>query len=207
MAGSFPLSIRLGEERLARELDISRTPVREALARLHAEALLDRHPGGGYEPAVPDLSEIVELYEVRSVLENAAVMRPAHDLELLRPLEEDWQSLREDVGSISPDPGFVLVDEDFHIRLATAAGNHALAATLGGINERIRIVRMHDFLTSPRIEATIEQHLVIVRHLIEGDNVGAQRALNAHLAESEEVVQQRASAAIARMLVRRRDSK
>jgi DNA-binding transcriptional MocR family regulator len=48
LAGEFPLRVRLGEERLAALLGVSRTPVRQALTRLHAERLVERHADGGY---------------------------------------------------------------------------------------------------------------------------------------------------------------
>ncbi|MDY7106901.1 MAG: GntR family transcriptional regulator [Actinomycetota bacterium] len=207
LAGAFPLSGRLSTEKLAKELDVSRTPVREALSRLHAEGLVDRHPDGGYTPSIPDLDEIVELYEVRSVLEHAALARDDHDLAALAELGDEWQNLAEDIDSITADPEFVLLDEDFHIRLASSAGNRALVSTLGGINARIRIVRMHDFLIQARVEATIEQHCGIVAAVLAEDGDRARRALTAHLDESASVVHERAATAIARMLHGRRDAR
>src|SRR4051812_4757508 len=75
LIGEFPFGHRLGEERLASMLEVSRTPVREALARLHAEGHVQRHPEGGFEPAFPDMDRIAELYEVRKSLELTAVRR------------------------------------------------------------------------------------------------------------------------------------
>src|SRR5215510_8206961 len=85
LLGEFPLRIRLGEERLAALLQVSRTPVRQALARLHAERLVERLADGGYAPAAPNLIEIRQLYEVRRALELSALTRPVefgtrHDL-------------------------------------------------------------------------------------------------------------------------------
>ena len=62
----------------------------------------------------------------------------------------------------------MLVDEDFHIRLALSSGNTALAEVLATVNERIRIVRVHDFLTEERILATVEEHLGIIDGLLDG---------------------------------------
>ncbi len=207
LSGAFPLSGRLGEERLAREMQVSRTPVREALSRLHVEGLVDRHPDGGYAPAIPDLDEIEDLYHVRGVLERAAIDRPEHDRDALAVLRDEWQALADDLASISPDPEFVLLDEDFHLRLAGAAGSRALVSTLHGVNQRIRIVRMHDFLDAERVEATIAQHIGIVTTLVASDGLGARRALDHHLDESVTVVRQRAATAIARMLTARRDGR
>lgn len=202
--GAFAVGDRLGEERLARELNVSRTPVREALSRLHAEGLVDRHPDGGYVPSIPDLGEIAELYEVRAALEQSALHRDGHavgdDPAPLTTLRTEWRVLAEDAGARTPDPAFVLRDEDFHLRLAAASGNRALVAILSGVNERIRVVRMHDFLTEGRIEATIEQHLGILEAVLDGDGRRAGTALEAHLIESAHVVQDRAAQAIANMV-------
>ncbi len=202
LSGAFALGTRLAEERLARALDVSRTPVREALGRLHAEGLVERHPDGGYTPSVPDLGEIVELYEVRSSLEHAALDRGCDDAgrAALGVLRDEWVALADEDVVRRPDPAFVLLDEDFHVRLAAAAGNHALVGVLSGVNERIRVVRMHDFLSVERIEATIAQHLGILDAVLDGAPPAAAVALRAHLEESAAVVQDRAAQAIARMV-------
>ena len=209
LRGEFLFGVRLAESRLATLLEVSRTPVREALSRLHAEGLVDRHPQGGYCPAAPDLPTVRELYEVRFALEVEAIGRPVrsgtpHDPAALAELREDWEELdppevAEDDGEVDPD--FVLLDEDFHVRLAAAAGNLALAELLARVNERIRLVRMQDFLSPSRVARTIEQHLGIVDALDDGQADLARARLVAHFDESFAVVEERAAAALARMLV------
>ncbi|HEY8201545.1 MAG TPA: GntR family transcriptional regulator [Actinomycetota bacterium] len=204
LLGDFPLGIRLGEERLAGVAGVSRTPVREALVRLHTEGLVDRHPEGGYCPTVPDLAAIHDLYEVRMALEVAALRRPVdrgttHDAIALESLRCEWRDLAE--ATPRPDPSFVLMDEDFHVRLAAASGNGALAGHLRLVNERIRIVRMHDFLTEERVERTITQHLGILDAVVDGDVPLAVRRFRRHLGESMAVVEDRAARALARMAV------
>jgi DNA-binding GntR family transcriptional regulator len=209
LEGEFPLGRRLGEERLAALLSVSRTPVREALARLHAEGLVERNAEGGYSPARPQLEGIAELYEVRRGLELQALRRPSgrnerHDLDVLRSLRDDWVALAAEVPL--PDPSFVLLDEDFHVRLALAAGNQALADVLVSVNERIRLVRMQDFLLVDRLEATIAQHVAIVEATLDGELVRAESALEGHLNESMTIVENRAIRALARMAGLLRDS-
>jgi DNA-binding GntR family transcriptional regulator len=203
LSGEFALGHRLGEERLAGLIGVSRTPVREALSRLHVEGFVERLPDGGFCPTAPDLERIHQLYEVRIGLERLALRRPAlsgeqHDRERLERLQADWIGLREP--PYDTDPSFVLLDEDFHVRLASSAGNAALAELLQSVNERIRIVRVHDFLTPERVERTIEQHLGIVEALILGDVDEAQRRLDAHFGESLAVVEERAARALSRMI-------
>jgi DNA-binding GntR family transcriptional regulator len=206
--GDFPPGQRLGEERLAADLGVSRTPIREALSRLHSEGLVERIDEGGYRPRLIDLHLVRELYEIRFALECCALQRPAnggpvHDAEMLARLRSDWVDLEVPLveGGVGAD--FVLLDEDFHERVAAAAGNTALVVQLHKVNERIRIVRMQDFLTAERVAVTIDQHLGVLDPLLEGDLAVAEQRLLGHFAESLAVVEERAALTIARMLERR----
>ncbi|HET9518884.1 MAG TPA: GntR family transcriptional regulator [Actinoplanes sp.] len=204
LMGEYPLRHRLGEERLAAALGVSRTPVRQGLLRLHAERLVDRLADGGYVPAVPDLTEVRQLYEVRRALELSALTRPVethrrHDPQVIEPLRDEWRSLRADTPE--PDASFVLLDEGFHVRLAEASGNTALAGLLATVNERIRTVRMHDFLTAERIDRTISQHLGILEAVLRDDLPTAHRRFTMHLGESIAVVEERATRSLARMML------
>ena len=202
LAGEFPLGARLGEERLAGLLDVSRTPVREALHRLHTEGFVQRHADGGFTPTVPDVAAMRELYEVRVCLEVQALRRPAefgtrHDLTALESLLDDWHAREDEQPSAGTE--FVVVDESFHLGLAAAAGNAVLVDVLRTVNERIRIVRMQDFTTEDRVHETIVQHIGIAEAvLVEGIDTAVAR-FEEHLAESLRVVEQRTLQAIARM--------
>ncbi len=202
LAGTFPLTHRMAEERLAALIGVSRTPVRHALIRLHGEGLISRHRDGGYRPTVPDPNDIASLYEARRALEIGALWRPAeagsrHDRTMLKHLREDWETLRRE--QPKADPGFVSLDEDFHIRLAASAGNDILVDLLRSVNARIRVVRIHDFLTDDRIQRTIVEHLRLLGAVMADDPEQAERIFRAHLAESKKVAEERALRAIARM--------
>ena len=202
LAGTFPLTHRMAEERLAALIGVSRTPVRHALIRLHGEGLISRHRDGGYRPTVPDPNDIASLYEARRALEIGALWRPAeagsrHDRTMLKHLREDWETLRRE--QPKADPGFVSHDEDFHIRLAASAGNDILVDLLRSVNARIRVVRIHDFLTDDRIQRTIVEHLRLLGAVMADDPEQAERIFRAHLAESKKVAEERALRAIARM--------
>lgn len=208
LMGDFPPGRRLGEERLAADLGVSRTPVREALPRLHSEGLVERLDEGGYGPTLVDLHLIRELYEIRFALERCAMQRPAqggpaHDRDGLLALRADWADLEVPAADDDVDVDFVLLDEDFHERVAAAAGNAALLVQLHKVNERIRVVRMQDFLTGERVAQTIDQHLGVLDALLAGDLVEAEARLIGHFDESLAVVELRAGHTIARMLERR----
>jgi len=203
LAGEFALDARLGEVSLARELEVSRTPVREALLRLWSEGIVDRHPGGGFRPVMPDGVAIRELYDLREALERHAITLPArtgrhHDRDVLERLLGEWRSLASEPHS--PDPDFVLLDESFHLGLAESAGNPALVDALAAVNDRIRIVRLQDFRTVGRIVATIDQHLAIVEALLADRPELAFERWRDHLAESLAVVEERSTEACLRMM-------
>ncbi|MDP1792744.1 MAG: GntR family transcriptional regulator [Acidimicrobiales bacterium] len=203
LAGEFRLNVRLGEERLATLVGVSRTPVREALHRLHAEGFVRRATDGGWEPFAPDVDVMRHLYEVRSGLELQALQIPArrgasHDLPTLLVLRDEWVAFKDDVTDPT-DPAFVYLDESFHETLASAAGNPVLVGMLRQINERIRLVRTQDFLAEGRIDATIEEHLHLVDAVIAGELAEAERVFTLHLAASIAVVEERVLRALARM--------
>jgi DNA-binding GntR family transcriptional regulator len=200
LVGDFALGRRLAEVSLTDLLGVSRTPVREALSRLHAEGLVLRLPEGGYSPAAPDLHTVSELYEVRRGLEFTALRRGGHDRSRLIDLRNEWAGFDAPTSDGECGPEFVLQDEEFHLGLATAAGNVALVEMLLHVNERIRFVRMQDFLTADRVEKTISEHLGIVEALLDDGAVTAEERLHSHLEISERVVEQRAAIALSRML-------
>jgi DNA-binding GntR family transcriptional regulator len=144
------------------------------------------------------------LYEVRAGLELQGLQRPSrlgtrHDPAVLEPLREQWRALAS--GPLpEPDPNFVLLDEAFHVSLMKASGNDVAVEFLRQVNDRIRQVRMHDFLSAQRIEATINEHLGIVELVLAEDLVGAEAAFSQHLGDSMAFVEVRVHAAIVRML-------
>lgn len=203
LVGEHPLVDRLAEVRLAEQLGTSRTPIREALLRLEVEGLVERRGGRGFYPRSPNLTGVRHLYELRRILELEALVRPrrhgtTHDLDAVRSLRTSWLDLAADPPE--PDPGFVMVDESFHVGLAEAAGNPALADHLRTVNERIRVVRMQNFVDARRIVVTAQQHLAILDAVLDADPDTAVDRLGAHLTEAMDQAAGRAAQAIERMM-------
>ncbi|MFI6578342.1 GntR family transcriptional regulator [Nocardiopsis sp. NPDC050513] len=202
LSGRIGPHTRLGEVRLAERFGVSRTPVREALARLHSDGLVERRENGFYA-TVPNLAELRDLYELRVTLELRGIARAiedptvVHDPGILAAELERWEKLRADPPA--PDPSFVLLDEEYHAALSRASGNRALTESLVSVNQRIRRVRMYDFLTEDRITSTISEHIQIVEHLLARELDCAYRAMHDHVGASMEVVLERAQRALTQM--------
>ena len=199
MSGKLPPTERLAESSLAERYDVSRTPVREALARLLADGLVERRDRGLY-PYRPGLDDLDGFYELRTTVELRGILRVeqddarAHDHDILGPELDRWHHFRRSVPR--PDAAFVSEDEQFHIALLSSAGNRALVAALQLVNSRIRRVGMFDYLTVDRMQATIDEHIVVAEHVMQADLPAAREALLAHIEASRTVAIRRASEAL-----------
>jgi DNA-binding GntR family transcriptional regulator len=196
--------VRIVEQQLANQFKTSRTPVREALRRLEGDGHLTRDPGGGMRAIVPSVRAMRDLYDVRLAIEELVVRRAAGggDRGMLDALEQEWTGLSAErrAGLLDGSgPAFVERDESFHERLAEATGNQVAAQMLRDIGDRIRILRVYDFTTAARIDATISEHLEIIRAVIAGDADVAASFMRAHIQRSSNVVRERIGEALARM--------
>lgn len=203
LSGEFAFGQRLGEESVAEALGVSRTPVREALMRLHADRLLNRYADGGFYVSEPDLLDLRDLYELRLTIEVRGILRAheqgvEHDPDALRRLRERWVGIQ--ASPPAPDGSFIELDEQFHVALCRASGNLALAETLESVNARIRPVRMHDFLSADRIAVSITEHLDIIDAVVDHEFDRAAALMRQHIGASLEVVEERAARAMAHML-------
>lgn len=199
MSGRLPPAERLAENALAERYEVSRTPVREALARLLADGLVERRDRGLF-PYRPRLDDLDELYELRTTLELRGVARieedpgKRHDAAILGPELDKWHAFRKALPA--PDAGFVSEDEQFHLRLLASSGNRALANALDVVNARIRPIRMFDYLTENRMLATVEQHITVAECALEGKLADARDALMSHIDGSRRVAIDRATQAL-----------
>ncbi|MFB7723198.1 MULTISPECIES: GntR family transcriptional regulator [unclassified Nocardia] len=202
MNGQIKFSQRLTEPKVSARFGISRTPAREALAMLCSDGLLHREEIG-FSPVRPSIPKVRDLYELRIALELSGIQRAIdnadirHDHELLRLEREHWLALRADPPA--QEPGFVVVDEGFHIALLTASGNGELVRALIAVNARIRHVRMYDFMVNNRVEVTIAEHLAILDAVLADDLPLAYDLLHRHIGESLDVVVERVTRAIVAM--------
>ncbi len=198
-AGALIPTERLGEERLAETYGVSRTPVREALARLFADGLLERHPDGLY-PYRPRVDELGDLYELRIVLESRGIQRNhaphtrRHDAVAIEEELDAWKRLR----AHPPEPGTALIaaDERFHLTILAASGNTALADALATVYARVRPVRALDMPTPERIAIMAADHITIAEDLLTDDLDSALRTLLSHLTSSRAHVLARARRAL-----------
>ena len=139
VAGALRPGQHLVESELARQLGVSRQPVREALHRLEAEGWIDLRPSQGAFVHVPTDSEVDQLLDVRELLEGATARLAARAAtpEAVAALREVWQ-----VGVAAVESGdvtrTVTANNDFHAAVAEIAGNSVLAQLSEIVGRRVR---------------------------------------------------------------------
>ena len=175
---------RLNEAILAKELGVSRTPLREALNRLSSEGFLTFSANNGFFRKTIDVKEIFDLYEFRRCLELAAVK-----LSVERATDEQLSEIEAFVAESALEvkdrtvDDFVTLDERFHEMLIKLTGNMQMLDALKKINARIQFVRWLD-MTERRPE-TQSQHKLIVAALRKRGSRGDGTAdLGAHCASA-----------------------
>lgn len=179
---------RFSEIEVAERTGTSRTPVRQALYRLHREGFLEVRPRSGWEVKPLNFEQLDALYELRILIEQAAVRRlaaltPEQLNESLTPLEQRWLvSPKKRSASVAEVAGW---DEDFHCHLVAAAKNVEFVRVHWEVTERIRIVRRLDFTKPARIRVTYEEHSAILRALRQRSFDEAANRLSAHIELSQ----------------------
>lgn len=171
---------RINEGALARELGVSRTPLREALNRLVAEKFFDFRPGTGFFCRPLEAQEIYDLFELRRVLEMAAArmaVERASDEEIAALNDRLYAEGLETLGLSVAEA--CARDEAFHVGIAELSGNAQLVAQLVGINERIRFIRWIEM--SARIKRSKNQHMAIMEALEKRNANKAARLLGEHI--------------------------
>lgn len=182
--GAFLPGDRLVEAEIARDLGISRVPVREALRLLESQGIVVSTPYKGMRLMQVTNKGVAELMRTRGALEALAVREileagPAADLRLAPARRA---ALRYEQVSAGDDPAaIVAADEAFHAELCRLSGNAVLLGLWLGLARQLSVVwgLGHDARAKARI---VEEHRLILERLSEGDGPGAQAALEAHLA-------------------------
>ena len=176
---------RFSETEVAGRLKMSRTPVRDALYRLEREGYLQVHLRVGWSVRPYNFQRFEDFYDLRLILEHAAVLRLCELPERpgLDVLLSVW--LAPAVERIMDPKAVSALDEAFHMQLVGIAGNAEVARCHYEVTERIRIIRRLDFTQPHRIHVTYDEHAQILRAIIRRRAGEANRLLRSHIETSK----------------------
>ncbi|WP_171185526.1 GntR family transcriptional regulator [Ruegeria sp. HKCCC2117] len=170
---------RLREIELSERLGVSRTPVREAIRQLEADGLVTHVPRQGATVRSLDYAEVMELYEMRAVLEGTAARlaaRAASDIEL-----DELDILNDRLAEAGTGPDAAQINRVFHATLLDAAKNRFLAKSMLSLQKALLILGPSQLLDSERAAAAVTEHRRIMAALKARDGASAETEMRAHI--------------------------
>ena len=182
VANELPFGSKLTEDGLAKELGISRTPIREALNRLAQDRLVTVSPGRGAFVATLSFEDMVQLLEIRETLEGMAARIASNritkeTLEKLRQRLEATTQRQEQNGY----KGYLDADRDFHECVISACGNHQLSQLMKSLQDRIQMLRSRSVMLPGRARNSFQEHMEIIDALSARDPDLAEEKIRTHI--------------------------
>jgi DNA-binding GntR family transcriptional regulator len=184
IAGELQPGLPINEADFARELSVSKTPVREALRQLERDGLVQNVPGRGSAVSNINPQDIHEVLEIREIIEVGAAKRAAlqhGNDELRKKLKESRKMLKESSSEESVHEWGSW--EDIHLDIVTAVGNQALVEMYLGLLDRIRRIRSYygRRFTQRRLHEILREHAEVLEAIVAGDAERAEQAVQRHL--------------------------
>ena len=185
-AGELKPGDRVMENEIAEQLEVSRTPVRDALRRLESDGMLVIEPRVGLKIASLSRNSILELYLMRELLEGTAAglcALHATELELmeLEDLVRREKSLKGDY------EGLARHNRRFHEAIYHGAHNRYLQKSLNAVNDSMWLLGRSQMYNPERAEEAYEQHRELLEAILSRDNVTAEKLARAHIVAAKKV--------------------
>ena len=183
--GTLPPNTRVNAGELARQFDVSPTPVREALARLESDGLVEKHALKGYRTSdLLNREQLREMFELRLLLEpgTAAHAAARRTQEQLDALVTEIDLGRQAVGT---DDAYALLsqhDVRLHDLVFRAAGNATALTAYNRTHCHLHTYRLA--YTGTYVPDTVEEHAQIVTAIAAGDAAAAESAMRSHIENS-----------------------
>ena len=174
----FQPGARLNIESIARELDVSRTPVWEAVRRLEQEGLIENIPNRGVFMSSLTAEKALDLYAVREILEGMAARLAATRIDdgALEAMAQCILKQREVIEN-QDILAYSKLDFAFHATVYDACGNEWLKELLETIKNKMRPLTLH---MNPDFSTLIDQHVMLLHALQERDPEKAEETFRRH---------------------------
>ncbi len=182
----------LVENDLARQLSISKTPVRDALSRLEKEGFIVKIPYKGYYITDISRQSVIDIFEIRAALEGLAVrlatpLLDKSDIQQAQELIAHHQTAAE-ADNITDASR---LNRDFHDLLISRAGNERLSQILSNLEDHLQRYRTLSNFQEGRLTKSVDEHAEILDAIIHQQAEQAEQAIRAHiLSVSEDLAAQ-----------------
>jgi len=193
ISGQLSLGQQLTEAFLQNSFDFSKTPIREALARLKAEGIVVAEVNKGFRVFKMDEKELSEFCEYRLALESQA-LRSAYKINRLELVKELKNSIKESEESIKSNnfEKYILTDSKFHKSFFVISSNRYLIKNYENINGVIETIRTHsiktivthsggDIVENNKLIDSVKGHISILKYIEEKNLNMALDELDNHI--------------------------
>ena len=188
--GQFVAGARLVEVELASALQVSRTPVRDALRRLEADGLVRSEPHRGYVVTDP-MEDVAHVFLIRERLEGLAAAMAAENI--TRPQLDDLNELQREMEKlVAKTPmnvdRLVELNGELHRRITDASASPRLIRMVQRLHPEYTSYQVLRLYTDEARRRSIKEHREILDALWRRDSERAERGIHAHLEHGKEVV-------------------
>lgn len=193
LSGELGAGDRLVETRIAKALQVSRTPIREALRQLQRENLVVTDANGGSRVVRLTVEDAIHLYDCRLALERLSVVEACRsidrsDLERLESIVVQAESSAEKPPHQLTNGQLPRVDRQFHRILAECSRNPWLVSLLDRVFDQMSLLRIRAMQQNPRVLEIREEHRRVYDAVARGEEEEAIGAIVEHLSASKERV-------------------
>lgn len=176
---------RLRETELAERFGVSRTPVREAIRQLEADGIVTHVPRQGACIRTLDYAEVMDLYEMRAVLEGTAARlaaRAASDIEI-----EELFDMNQTLKGTSNAAEAFMLNRQFHAAILDAAKNRFLSRSITSLQKALMILGPTTLTEPDRAEKAVAEHFGVLDAIKSRDGELAEAEMRAHIEAAQRV--------------------
>ncbi len=190
LSGAIPKGTKLNESKIAEEMGISRTPVREALHALERELLISATDKVGYEIVDADLDDLEEISEIRKTVEALALKKAIDHIGEgeFKELEDNLKKSEKAVAEKKND-AFIQLDAEFHRILCSLSHSERLIRMADGLRKEMHRFRSRTKSNQVLAEEALRYHRVIVDFLKKKDYRSVKKALGDHIEHAKRETQ------------------
>lgn len=194
-SGHFQKNTIYSETKVAKEMGISRTPLRDAIQRLEQERYLDVIPSKGFRLHELTEQDLLDTYQIRCALEGFCVVQLAKTFQspqtkkVLRELNYLIQLQEEVIDYHSTIEDFTEYDNEFHEKIVYSLNNSIISETFDSCHYQIRQQTLLSLRAEGRMAETIEEHRAILDNITIGAVGRSYKAALAHLEKPKGIIQ------------------
>jgi DNA-binding GntR family transcriptional regulator len=192
LSGELAPGARLIETQLAERLQVSRTPIREAIRQLQRESLITDDLGDGLRVRSISIADAIHLYDCRIALEQVSVAGACHhatndQLQKLHDCVMQAERFAESAPH-SASSHLLALDSQFHRCIAESCGNQWLVDLLDQVFDKMTLLRAQTTQHNPDVLEIRGEHRQIFNAIAQRDADSAVQAIHQHLAASKQRV-------------------